>query len=122
MGNTAQVTPEETNQITLVVPPTGNATRLQEFMGKVKQTFSGRILKTTGSWKETLVTLEVDSPATMANIVSKLATMPEVERAEQTQIKNHGTVPTGILVTLSSSATNDRAVQPIAQDVSALAA
>ena len=59
MENIVQLTKEEThqNQVTLVVPSTGDATKLREFREKVKQICAAGSLRTIlGTWRETLIT------------------------------------------------------------------
>ena len=56
-----------------------------------------------GSWKETLVTFEVDKPITTDDMLNKLMNMPGVERVEENQLtKKRGKKPQGILVILAS--------------------
>ncbi len=104
MENIGQLTTEEVNhnQVTLVVPSTGDATRLREFTEKVKQIFTARALGIMGSWKETVVTLETDKPITTADMVNKLMNMPGVERVEESQSMKKRGKPKGILVILAS--------------------
>ncbi len=117
MENIGQLTAEEIqhDQATLIIPSTTDASLLREFTEKVKQVFAARILKTVGSWRETFITLELNSPITMPNMLSTIATIPGVEGAEEKQIRNQGATPKGILVTLASTATDDyRSGEPVA--------
>ena len=105
IANTEQLTTEEVDhkhQVTLVVPSTGDATRLREFTEKVKQIFAVGALGTTGSWEETLVTFETDKTTNTTDILNKLGSMPGVEKAEEKRIKNHKANQKGILVILAS--------------------
>ena len=117
MENVGQLTAEEVQheQATLVIPSTADASRVREFMEKVKQVFAARILKTVGSWRATFITLELSDPIPMPSMLSTLVTIPGVEGAEEKQIKNPAT-PKGILVTLASTDTGDdyRSGEPVA--------
>ena len=109
MVNIEQATIEEEinhNEVTLVLPSNGDAIRLREFTEKFNQIFGTRILKTTGSWTETLITLERNRAITIANMLDQLANMPEVERAEEKQIKNHQAKQEVILVKLATNSIN----------------
>lgn len=119
MENVGQLTEEEIQheRATLVIPSTADASRVRDFTEKVKQVFAARILKTVGSWKETFITLELNSSITVPDMLSTLATIPGVEGAEEKQIRNQGATPKGILVTLASTATDDyRSDEPVAQE------
>ncbi len=121
MENIGQLTAEEINQnqVTLVVPSTGDSTRLQKFTERVTHILAARPAKIVGSWRETLITLELNGQITMPNMIEKLVTMPEVEGAEEKQIKNQARQK-GILVTLASSATDDYRSGEPAQDAGIL--
>ena len=127
MENIAQFTAEEIHhgQVTLAVPSTGDVTRLQQFINTVRETFAARILIIVGSWRETLITLELDRPIPVATMAKKLVKMVEVEEAQEKKLtKMQGKAGQGILVTLSkSSAVDDyRAGEPMSQDVDILTA
>ena len=104
MGNIVQLTKEETNnnQVTLVVPSSGDATGLVEFTERVKQIFAARAMGILGSWEETTITFETDTVTRSTDILDKLRNMPEVEKAENKQIKNHSAKHEGVLVTLAT--------------------
>ena len=109
MENIAQLTAEEIHkdQVTLAVPSTGDATRLQQFIKKVREMFAARILKIVGSWGETLITLGLDTPLPAAKMVKKLVKMPDVEEAQEKQLTKMQEAPNGILVILSKSSAID---------------
>ena len=94
------------NEVTLVLPSNGNAIRLREFTEKFNQIFDTRILKTTGSWTEISITLERNIAITTANMLDHLANMPEVEMAEEKQVKNHQANQEVILVKLATPKIN----------------
>ena len=103
MANIEQAIIEEEinhNEVTLVLPSNGDAIRLRKFTEKFNQIFGTKILKTTGSWTETLITLERNTAITTANMLDQLMNMPEVERAEETQVGNLHASQEGILVIL----------------------
>lgn len=106
--NVEKVPSEEINhnQLTLIVPSIKDAARLKEFQEKVKQIFAARIQEIISSWRETLITLELNGPITIPNMLEKLVTMADVEGAQETQIKNQARQK-GILVTLTSRDTDD---------------
>ena len=70
------------NRLTFVVPSNGGASNLREFTDKVTETFGARILKTVGTEKETLITVERDKTITAADMLDELVNMHEVERVE----------------------------------------
>lgn len=91
------------NQVTLLVPSTGDATRLRDFTEKVKQVSATGSLEIIGSWRENLITFELDKAITLANMINMLVSMPQVERVQENQvIKKRGTESQGILVILAS--------------------
>jgi len=91
MAKVEQLTAQEArhNEVTLVVPSGGDASLLREFTEKVTQIFGARILRTVGCSAETSITVEVDEAVTMPVMLNQLMNMPEVERAEEKEIKNH---------------------------------
>ena len=109
MENIVQLTAEEIteetsdNQVTLVLPSNGDATRVREFTDKVKQVFAAKILKIIGSWTETLITVQIDKSVTTEDILDTLVNIPQVERVEKNKsIKEQGTESQCILVVLAS--------------------
>lgn len=104
VANIEQAPVEEINRnrVTLVVPSNCDATRLREFKEKVKQTFAARIIEIIGSREETIITFEVDRMINVANMCGELANMPEVEKAEETDMRNHQSGHKGISVTLAT--------------------
>jgi hypothetical protein len=125
MENASQLAEEmHYSQITLTVLSTGDAMRLRKFIEKVTQKLTARVLRIIGSWKETLITLEVDSSITTENVVHSLVSMPEVEGVDEKQlIKKRGTGPDRIFVTLSTSVTDDYGLsEPVSQAEPVLAA
>ena len=95
-------------QVTLVIPSTGGATDLQRFIDQVGELLEARILKMTGSWQETSITLKLPRPGDRTNVVDKLMKMPEVEEAEEKKLPKNGDTPrTGILVILGADSDND---------------
>jgi hypothetical protein len=105
MGNIVQLSKEETNnnQVTLVVPSSGDATRLVEFIERIKQIFAARAMGILGSWEETTITFETDTVTRSTDILDKLLNMPEVENVENKETKNHDVKHEGILVTLATN-------------------
>jgi hypothetical protein len=95
---------EEThqNEVTLIVPSNGDATRLREFTEKFKQIFGARILGIIGSWEQTLITVEIDKMITIESMLDQLVNMREVESVQEKQIKNHNGNHEGILVILAN--------------------
>jgi hypothetical protein len=110
METTVQLTAEEIteetnhNQVTLVLPSNGDATRVREFTDKIRQVFAAKILKVIGSWTETLITVQIDKSVTTEDILNNLVNIPQVERAEKNKsIKERGTQSQCILVVLAAN-------------------
>ncbi len=90
--------PGAVKTVTLVLPPFGDAYRLQRFIDCVLDTFQAKHIKTVGSWNGTHLTLELKSPVSLANIFDELLKMPEIAEVEcclQTPaaLKHSGTAP-----------------------------
>lgn len=85
MDNLALLTaqPTEDRQVVLIIPSVGDSMWLAKFIREVPEVFAGRILKTIGSLKETLVTLELQTSIRAEDAVSKLTRMPAVEKVEE---------------------------------------
>lgn len=102
IANITQLGPEETHQITLEVPSTSNATKLQGFTEKVKQAFAVRSFQTVGYWDKTVITFETYKTTTLTDIYNRLLDMPEVQKAEQKWTENRKELYNGILVILTA--------------------
>ena len=91
VANPEKSVTEETNhyQVTLVIPSTGDANRLTEFTDRVGQLFAARILVIIGSSEESVITFRVDGAITIAVMLNQLLKMPEVERVDEKEMKNH---------------------------------
>ncbi len=78
-GNGSDPTPE----VTLVIPSPGGAVQLRRFICQVEETLQARIHETIGSWSDTHVTLKLQRPVSLPNILDELAKIPEVEEVEE---------------------------------------
>lgn len=74
--------PDAVKTVTLALPSFGDAFRLQGFIGRVKETFQAKHIKTVGFWGSTHLTFELKSPVSLANIFDELLKMPEIAEVE----------------------------------------
>ncbi len=78
------------SEVTLVIPSHGNASRLQRFICRVEETLQANILETVGSWSDIHIMLKLPRPASLFNVLDKLAKMPEVEEVEEKTLRRAG--------------------------------
>ena len=71
-------------EVTLVINSACDAGQLRRFVCQVEEFLRASILETTGSWSHTDVTLKLERPAPLENILNELMRMPEVEEARET--------------------------------------
>lgn len=91
MANMTQLSTAEQRyhqKVELVIPSTDDAFRLQRFTRGVRETIGARTLTMTGSWKGTVITLGLPKPVPVESIIDILMKLPEVEKAEEKQIKS----------------------------------
>lgn len=75
------------NQVALIIPSTGYANRLYEFIKNVKGVLLAKLVKITGSWEENVMTLEVAEEISTEQMIEELSNMCEVATVEQKQSK-----------------------------------
>lgn len=78
-GNGSNTVPE----VTLVIPSSGDASQLQKFICQVKGTLKASILGMVSSWSDTRLTLKLQRPVSLADILNELTKIPEVEEARE---------------------------------------
>jgi len=120
MVSITQSTIEQTHdrEVALVIPATGDATRLQRFIDRATKIFQARILTMVGSWSETLITLRLEWPVSTEIMLDELMKMPEVEKAEEKRTKIQDIPRQRIQVILGAGSTADdhKAVTLISSD------
>ena len=75
--------PASTSEVTLVIPSPGDAAQLQRFICQVAEVLQASILETVGSWSDTHITLRLQKPLPIADILDKLVKMPGVEEVKE---------------------------------------
>jgi len=119
MAVSADTVPAGLSRITLVVPATGDAVRVSTFARRVADRFPGRVLRTVGSWNQTVITME-SAEVSPDNFLEGLSGLPDIQRAEETRRKEvKGTVYQDITVTLAADPNSDRAPRELAAGASA---
>jgi len=67
-------------EVQLVIPPPVEANQLMRFVSRVEEIFNSSLLQIVGSWQNgTALTICLKEATPMANILNKLAEMPEIE-------------------------------------------
>ncbi len=67
-------------ELQLVLPPPVEANQLMRFAGRTEETLRSRVLQVVGSWQEgTIMTVVLNKAISLADILSKFGSMPEVE-------------------------------------------
>lgn len=71
-------------EVQLVIPPPVVANQFMRFVSQVEETLQCRVLQVVGSWHEgTAVTFSLNQAIPLADILNKLAEMPEIEIVEK---------------------------------------
>lgn len=73
------------SKVTLVISP-GDASRLRKFICQAEEALQASFLEMVGSWSDTLITLRLRRPLSLANMLDKLTKIPEVEEARQEEV------------------------------------
>ena len=74
-------------QAVLIIPSIGDADRLYEFTRDVKGVLLAKLVKTSGSWEENIMTLEIDKEISTEQMIEELSNMPEVATVKPIQSK-----------------------------------
>jgi len=90
-------------EVTLVIPATDGTGDIKSFLNTVRDKLQARIVKMTGSAKETMVTLELGELPFQSNILDEITNMPEVHIAEEKKLKIPTNSKQGILVILGAN-------------------
>ena len=90
-------------EVILVIPATDGTGDIKSFLNTVREKLPVRIVKTMGSAKETMVTLELEKSFSPSNVLDEITHMPEVHTAEEKKLKIPVNSKQGILVVLGVS-------------------
>ena len=95
--------PQDSRELTLVIPATNGKGDMKSFLNTVGEKLQARIIRMTGSAKETMVTLAIERSSSPSNILDEITNMPEVHVAEEKILKIPVNSGKGILVILGAN-------------------
>lgn len=93
----------DNKEVTLLIPSTDGTGDIKSFLNTVRDKLQARVVKMTGSAKETMVTLELGELPFQSNILDEITNMPEVHLAEEKELKMPVNSQQGILVILGAN-------------------
>ena len=76
----AEVSVTMAEEVQLILSPPVETNQLMRLTGRMEETLQSRVLQVVGSWQEgTVITVILDQAIALADVISKLENMPEVE-------------------------------------------
>jgi len=78
-GNNSDLSQE----VTLVIKSAGDVAQLRRFICHVEEVLWASVLETIASWTDTHITLKLERPVPLENVLGELMRMPEVEEARE---------------------------------------
>ena len=93
----------DNREVTLVIPATDGTGDVKGFLNSVREKLQARIVKMTGSARETVVTIELANIPFASDILDEITNMPEVHIAEEKKLKMPVNSQQGILVVLGAN-------------------
>ena len=82
----------EDREVTLEIPPSGDAVTLQTVLAQVRTKLDARTVKIIGSWAGTAVTLRVPASVTPTNVIDELLKVRRVREARENGNGKKGTI------------------------------
>jgi len=78
-------------EVQMVIPPPVDANQLIRFVGRVEEMLQSHMLRMVGSWKGgTAITIPLPKPTSLADILSKLGEISEVEAVGEKPLTGEG--------------------------------